>query len=109
MPLLHSLLQMEWTCCLLLLLALSIEGLAAVPQARQQRQQSSECQASLLQLQEDCNGLSLPDVDQEDNVDEALKAACTTQTCHEAISAAMTACTEDTELDPVSINSHIYS
>lgn len=93
---------MEWSCCLLLLLALSLGGHAAVPRVRLQRQQSSECQAGLQRLQLECNGLTLSDVNKEDNVAAALKAACTTQTCHEAISAAMTACTEDTEDDPVS-------
>lgn len=93
---------MKWTCCLLLLLALSLEGLAAVPHARVQRQQSSECQAGLLRIQEDCSGLSLPDVDTEENVAAALEAACTTKLCHEAVSNAMTACTEQTDLDQVS-------
>ena len=93
---------MKQSYCLLFLLALSLEGLAVVPQDREKRQQSTDCQDGLLRIQEECNGLTLTDVDGGENVDAALKAACTSQPCQEAVIHTLTVCTTSTDLDTVS-------
>lgn len=93
---------MKWSYCLLFLVALSIEGLAGVPQVREKRQQSTECQNGLMRIQQDCNGLRLTDVDASENVDAALKAACTGQQCQETVTHTLTVCTALMNLDTVS-------
>lgn len=94
--------EMNWSYSLLFLLALSLEGLAVLPQVREKRQQSTECQDGLLRIQQDCNGLRLTDVDAEENVDAALKAACTSELCQEAVTNTLTVCTGPMNLDTVS-------